>query len=150
GFVLGGGIGICGAADIVVASECARFGVPEVDRGALGGGAHLQRLLPLQKVRYLYFTGLEMTAQEAARYGGIEAVVKRDQLHDHARAIAEKIAEKSPALISLAKEALNGVEASNLERNYRWEQGFTAQAYLHSDSQMTRDAFVTTGENANF
>ena len=38
GFVLGGGIGIAGAADIIVAAECARFGVPEVDRGALGGG----------------------------------------------------------------------------------------------------------------
>jgi enoyl-CoA hydratase len=43
GFVLGGGIGISGAADIIVASECAHFGIPEVDRGAMGGGAHLQR-----------------------------------------------------------------------------------------------------------
>ncbi|MEK9584702.1 MAG: enoyl-CoA hydratase-related protein, partial [Halieaceae bacterium] len=42
GFVLGGGIGMAGAADILVASECATFGVPEVDRGAMGGGAHLQ------------------------------------------------------------------------------------------------------------
>ncbi|MGB8972935.1 MAG: enoyl-CoA hydratase-related protein, partial [Pseudomonas capeferrum] len=41
GFVLGGGIGITGAADIVVASECASFALPEVDRGAMGGGAHL-------------------------------------------------------------------------------------------------------------
>ena len=53
GFVLGGGIGIAGAADIVVASQCARFGVPEVDRGAMGGGAHLQRLFPVQKVRHM-------------------------------------------------------------------------------------------------
>ena len=53
GFVLGGGIGMSGAADILVASECARFGVPEIDRGAMGGGAHLQRLFPVQKVRYI-------------------------------------------------------------------------------------------------
>jgi enoyl-CoA hydratase len=51
GFVLGGGIGITGAADIVLASDCATFAVPEVDRGAMGGGAHLQRLFPVQKVR---------------------------------------------------------------------------------------------------
>ena len=44
GYVLGGGIGITGAADIVLASECATFALPEVDRGAMGGGAHLQRL----------------------------------------------------------------------------------------------------------
>ena len=54
GFVLGGGIGISGAADIIVASECATFAVPEVDRGAMGGGAHLQRMFPVQKVRYMY------------------------------------------------------------------------------------------------
>jgi enoyl-CoA hydratase len=65
GFVLGGGIGIAGAADIIVASECARFGVPEVDRGAMGGGAHLQRMFPVQKVRYMYFTGQFIDAQEA-------------------------------------------------------------------------------------
>ena len=56
-FVLGGGIGMAGAADIIVCSECARFGVPEIDRGAMGGGAHLQRMFPVQKVRYMYFTG---------------------------------------------------------------------------------------------
>ena len=49
GFVLGGGIGIAGAADIIVASECASFGVPEVDRGAMGGGAHLQRMFPFKR-----------------------------------------------------------------------------------------------------
>ena len=118
GFVLGGGIGISGAADIVVASECARFGVPEVDRGAMGGGAHLQRLFPVQKVRHMYFTGAA------------------------AREIAAKIAAKSPAMIRLAKEALNGIEDGNLEDKYRSEQGFTLEAYTTKDSQEARDAFV--------
>ncbi|HND14337.1 MAG TPA: enoyl-CoA hydratase family protein, partial [Pseudomonadales bacterium] len=99
GFVLGGGIGISGAADIVVASECARFGVPEVDRGAMGGGAHLQRLFPVQKVRYMYFTGEMIDAQEAYRLGAIERVVPREQLRATAREIAAKIAAKSPAMI---------------------------------------------------
>jgi enoyl-CoA hydratase len=77
GFVLGGGIGITGAADIVVAAECATFALPEVDRGAMGGGAHLQRLFPVQKVRYLFFTGEKIGAREAERYGFIERVVPK-------------------------------------------------------------------------
>lgn len=142
GFVLGGGIGISGAADIIVASECATFAVPEVDRGAMGGGAHLQRMFPVQKVRYMYFTGEAIDAQEAYRLGAIEKVVPRDQLMASAREIAEKIAEKSPRMIELAKEALNGVEDGNLEDKYRWEQGFTQEAYAEPDSQEAKDAFV--------
>jgi len=142
GFVLGGGIGISGAADIVVASECARFGVPEVDRGAMGGGAHLQRLFPVQKVRYMYFTGEMIDAREAYRLGAVERVVPREQLRATAREIAAKIAAKSPAMIRLAKEALNGIEDGNLEDKYRSEQGFTLEAYTTKDSQEARDAFV--------
>lgn len=142
GFVLGGGIGISGAADIVVASECATFAVPEVDRGAMGGGAHLQRLFPVQKVRYMYFTGEAIDAQEAYRLGAVEKVVPRDQLLDTARDIARKIATKSPRMVQLAKEALNGIEDGNLEDKYRLEQGFTQEAYTDPDSQEAKSAFV--------
>ncbi len=142
GFVLGGGIGISGAADVIVASECATFAVPEVDRGAMGGGAHLQRMFPVQKVRYMYFTGLPIDAQEAYRLGAVERVVPRDQLLPAAREIAAKIAEKSPRMIALAKEALNGIEDGNLEDKYRSEQGFTLEAYQSPDSAESRDAFV--------
>ncbi|MDH4565007.1 enoyl-CoA hydratase family protein [Pseudomonas sp. BN411] len=142
GFVLGGGIGLCGAADILVASDCARFGVPEVDRGAMGGGAHLQRLFPVQKVRHMYFTGEMIDAAEAYRLGAVERVVPRGELREAALDIARKIAAKSPAMIALAKEALTGIEDGNLEDKYRWEQGFTLQAYRSLDSQEARDAFV--------
>lgn len=142
GFVLGGGIGISGAADIIVASECANFGVPEIDRGAMGGGAHLQRMFPVQKVRYMYFTGEFIDAQEAYRLGAVERVVPRDQLIPTVREMANKIAEKSPAMVKLAKEALTGVEDGDLEDKYRWEQGFTFEAYTMGDSQEARDAFV--------
>ncbi|WP_373080745.1 enoyl-CoA hydratase family protein [Zhongshania sp.] len=142
GFVLGGGIGISGAADVLVASECATFAVPEVDRGAMGGGAHLQRMFPVQKVRYMYFTGEPIDAQEAYRLGAVEKVVPRDQLLDTARDIARKIAGKSPRMVQLAKEALNGIEDGNLEDKYRWEQGFTQEAYADPDSQEAKDAFV--------
>lgn len=142
GFVLGGGIGICGAADIVIAAEDASFGLPEVDRGAMGGAAHLQRLFGVQKVRYLFFTGEMVGAQEAWRLGAVERVVPRERLRDEALAVAAKIAAKSPQMIRIAKEALTGIEDGNLEAKYRWEQGFTLQAYLSPDSAETRRAFV--------
>ena len=142
GFVLGGGIGICGAADIVIAAEDARFGLPEVDRGAMGGAAHLQRMFGVQKTRYLFFTGEMIGAPEAHRLGAIERVVARERLREEAMAVAAKIAAKSPAMIRIAKEALNGVEDGNLEAKYRWEQGFTLQAYMTPDSAETRRAFV--------
>ncbi len=142
GFVLGGGIGICGAADIVIAAEDATFGLPEVDRGAMGGAAHLQRMFGVQKTRYLFFTGDMISATEALRLGAIERVVPRDQLRDTALEIAAKIAAKSPAMIRIAKEALTGIEDGDLEAKYRWEQGFTLQAYMSPDSGETRSAFV--------
>lgn len=142
GFVLGGGIGICGAADIVIAADDATFGLPEVDRGAMGGAAHLQRMFGVQKTRYLFFTGEMIGAPEAFRLGAIERVVPREHLRDTALAIAARIAAKSPAMIRIAKEALTGIEDGNLEDKYRWEQGFTLQAYMSPDSGETRSAFV--------
>ncbi|MGV8805906.1 MAG: enoyl-CoA hydratase family protein [Polaromonas sp.] len=142
GFVLGGGIGICGAADIVIAADDATFGLPEVDRGAMGGAAHLQRMFGVQKTRYLFFTGDMIGAPEALRLGAIERVVPREQLRDTALEIAGKIAAKSPAMIRIAKEALTGIEDGDLEAKYRWEQGFTLQAYMSPDSSETRAAFV--------
>lgn len=141
GFVLGGGIGIAGAADIIVASDCASFGVPEVDRGAMGGGAHLQRMFPVQKVRHMYFTGEFIDAHEAYRLGAVERVVPLSERVNAAMAIAESIAAKSSVMVTLAKEALNGIEDGNLEDKYRREQGLTLEAYSYKDSQEARDAF---------
>lgn len=146
GYVLGGGIGICGSSDIVLCSPDASFGVPEVDRGALGAGAHLQRMFSLQKVRHMYFTGEPIDAAEAYRLGAVEKVVPRETLREEAMVIAAKIAAKSGVMIRLAKESLNGIEDGDLEQKYRWEQGFTAQAYLTQESQETRDAFVAKRE----
>ena len=63
-------------------------------------------------------------------------------LRETALGVAQQIAAKSPAMIRLAKEALTGIEDGNLEDKYRWEQGFTLQAYMNADSAETRRAFV--------
>ena len=142
GYVLGGGIGIAGSADVVVAADDAYFGVPEIDRGGMGMGAHLQRMFGVQKTRYMYFTGDTVDAAEAHRLGAVERVVRREQLRPEARAIAARMAAKSPAMMRIAKRSLTGVEDGSLEDKYRWEQGFTFEAYMLGDSAEARLAFV--------
>src|SRR5437763_14154952 len=99
GFCLGGGVGLAGNADIIVASDDATFGLPEVDRGALGAATHLARLVPNHKMRAMVYTAATATAQELHQYGSVLRVVPRDQLRDAAMAVAEQIAAKSPAVI---------------------------------------------------
>jgi len=149
-FVIGGGIGICGASDTIFASDDAYFSLPEVDRGAMGGASHLSRMLPLHKVRAAFFTGGNIPAEEAHRLGAVERVVPRAQLEVEARAFCSTIASKSRKALVIAKEALNGLEARDVDRGYRWEQGFTLEMYMHEDSQRSRDAFVETGKAAEF
>jgi enoyl-CoA hydratase len=142
GFCLGGGIGMVGSCDIILASDDATFGLPEIDRGAMGAASHLLRMLPLQKVRRMFFTGEPISAAEAYRLGALEAVVPRDELLPQARALAKSIASKSPKAVRLAKESLNGIEVLDVKRAYRFEQGFTLELYTSPDSQEARDAFV--------
>ena len=142
GFVLGGGIGLVGSCDLIVSSDDASFGLPEIDRGALGAASHLMRMFPVQKVRRMLFTGEPISAQEAYRLGALEAVVTRDEVMPRAREIARTIAGKSPKAMRLAKESLNGIELLDVKRSYRFEQGFTLELYTSPDSQEARDAFV--------
>ena len=149
-FIIGGGVIMCGAADIVIASDDAYFSLPEIDRGAMGGAAHLQRMLGVAKVRAAFLTGGKISAQEAWRLGGIEKVVPKDDLVEEAMGYARTLAEKSRDALRIAKQALNGIEPFDVTENYRWEQGSTFEMYMHEDSQKSRDAFVETGKAAEF
>ena len=142
GFCLGGGIGLVGNADIVVASEDATFGLPEVDRGALGAATHLARLVPQHKMRQMVYTATPITAGEMAAYGSIAAVVPREGLLDAAYAIAGEIAEKSPTILRRAKESLNGIDPVDVRRSYRFEQGFTYELHVRGVADEQRQAFV--------
>jgi enoyl-CoA hydratase len=142
GYCLGGGVGIAGNADIVVASDDATFGVPEVDRGALGVATHLARFVPAHKLRALYFTGAVITAPELLAYGTIERVVPREELLDAAFEIANVIAKKSSLVIRRAKESLNAIDPVDVKRSYRFEQGFTYELNVWGDSDELRQAFV--------
>jgi enoyl-CoA hydratase len=142
GYCLGGGIGLVGNADIIVASEDASFGLPEVDRGALGAATHLARLVPAHKMRAMVYTSARASAQELHQFGSVLEVVPQAQLRATAFRIAETIASKSPTVIRAAKESLNGIDPVDVKRSYRFEQGFTFELNLSGVADEARAAFV--------
>ncbi|WP_219464764.1 enoyl-CoA hydratase family protein [Nonomuraea rhizosphaerae] len=142
GYCLGGGVGLAGNADIVVASDDAYFGLPEVDRGALGAATHLARLVPQQLMRAMVYTCRNVTARELHTFGSVLEVVPRDKLRDTAMEVAAQIADKDPYVIRRAKESLNGIDPVDVKRSYRFEQGFTFELNLMGAGDRHRDRFV--------
>ncbi|MCL6298113.1 enoyl-CoA hydratase family protein [Streptomyces kronopolitis] len=141
GFCLGGGIGLAGNADAIVASEEATFGLPELDRGALGAATHLARLVPQHLMRALYYTSRTATADELRAHGSVWRVVPRAGLRRAALDLAREIARKDGALLRLAKAAINGIDPVDVHRSYRFEQGFTFEANLSGVADRVRDTF---------
>src|SRR5690349_11604498 len=144
GFCLGGGVGLVGNADCVVASDDAYFGVPEVNQGALGAATHMARLVPQHMMRTLYFTARTIRAADLVQFGSVLEVVPRDRLDDAALAVAGEIAGKDTRVIRAAKEALNGIDPIDVNRSYRFEQGFTFELNLSGVSDELRDDFAGT------
>lgn len=146
GFCLGGGVGLVGNADTIVASDDAYFGVPEVDRGALGAATHLARMVPPHLMRTLYFTGRSITAAQLLPHGSVLEVVPRADLDDAALTVAGEIARKDTRVIRAAKEAINGIDPVDVNRSYRFEQGFTMELNLSGVSDEHRDEFAGTSK----
>jgi enoyl-CoA hydratase len=144
GFCLGGGVGLVGNADVVVASDDAYFGVPEVKQGALGAATHMARLVPQHLMRTLYFTARTIKAADLVQHGSVYDVVPRDRLDDTALELAADIADKDTRVIRAAKEALNGIDPIDVNKSYRFEQGFTMELNLAGVSDELRDEFAGT------
>src|SRR5690349_13995376 len=142
GFCLGGGVGLVGNADLIVAADDATVGLPEVDRGALGAATHLARLVPPQLMRTMVYTCRTVTAQELHRFGSVLEVVPAGKLPAAAREGAEQIAGKDPLVIRRAKESLNGIDPVDVKRSYRFEQGFTFELNLAGAGDEARQRFV--------
>ena len=142
GFCLGGGVGLAGNADVILASEDAVFGLPEVDRGALGAATHLARLVPQHLLRAMVYTCRTAGARELRRYGSVLDVVPAADLRAAALEVAGEIAAKDPEIIRRAKESLNGIDPADVRRSYRYEQGFTYELTLSGVADRARDRFA--------
>lgn len=149
GYCLGGGIGLAGNADMIVAAEGTRFGLPEVNQGALGAATHLARLVPQHKMREMVYTAEPVDASLLEAWGSVSRVVPPEELRDAALELAAKVCTKSRLVIRRAKECLNGIDPVDVKRSYRFEQGFTFELNLSGVSDEARDAFVQ-GTDAKF
>jgi enoyl-CoA hydratase/carnithine racemase len=134
------GLAVC--SDIILASDNAVFGLPEIDIGLMGGVRHTMRLFPHSLTRRMVLSGYRVPAEELYRRGIIEACVPREQLMDEAMKMARTIASKSPMALKLAKRAINTVETMGLKDGYRFEQNLTVEMTQHEDSKEAMAAFL--------
>jgi enoyl-CoA hydratase len=146
GPALGAGLAVVACCDVIVASERAVFGLPEINVGLLGGGSHLLRLVGPYRMRQAFYTGERIPAEELYRLGAVAAVVPADGLLEAARGLAAEIARKSPIAVRLAKEALNRTEYLPLKDAYRTEQDYTARLRGFEDSAEAARAFLERRE----
>jgi enoyl-CoA hydratase len=145
GFCLGGGNEIAMACDIIIASEKAKFGQPEINIGIIpGGGAtqRLPRLIGVGRAKELIYTGDFISAEEAYRLGLVNRVVPADQLMSAAKELAKKIAAKSAAALKLAKTAINRGMQTNLESGLKYEYELYSLALSLEDKAEGVSAFL--------
>ncbi|WP_433502032.1 enoyl-CoA hydratase-related protein [Pseudonocardia halophobica] len=135
GPALGSGLGLVASCDLVVASERATFGLPEMGVGVLGGGRFTARMLPQQAVRRLFFTAEPVDAATFRDWGAPAEVVAHEELLPAALRLARSVAAKDRHALTLAKQSLNGCEPLDLERGYRLEQTFTVRLSEHASSR---------------
>jgi enoyl-CoA hydratase/carnithine racemase len=135
GAALGTGLAIAVSCDFVVASEDARFGLPELSVGVMGGAQHLSRIAPQPLVRRMFFTGEHVSARDFQHSGGAVVVVPREQLLEKACSYALRVASFSPTAVRLGKRILNRIENMDLKGGYEFEQGFTVKMSGHADSK---------------
>lgn len=141
GAALGAGLVMAASADILVASEKASLGLPEVDLGLLGGSRHAMRLFSHSKLRRMMLTGDRVSGAELYRLGIVEACTTPDQLMSTALEIAKTIAAKSPISTSMGKHTLNVIEGMSLRDGYRYEQDMTAIISKTDDAKEAQLAF---------
>lgn len=141
GAALGAGLAIVASADILLASENASLGMPEVDVGLLGGCRHAMRLFGHSTLRRMALTGHRISGPQLLALGIVEACTSPDQLIPAAMAIASSIAAKSPISSRMIKQTLNVVEDLSLRDGYRYEQDMTAIISKTGDAREAQLAF---------
>jgi enoyl-CoA hydratase len=145
GYCLGGGCEVALACDIRIAGENASFGQPEINLGIIPGGGGTQRLTRLVgegKAMELILTGEIIDAQTAFNLGLVNHVVPADQLETKTMEIANRMADKSPIALRLAKEAIKLASRSNLDEGLRREVDLFALCFSSPDKDEGVQAFL--------
>jgi enoyl-CoA hydratase len=145
GFCLGGGCELAMACDLRIASDRARFGQPEINLGIIPGGGGTQRLTHLvgeSKAMEMILTGEMIDAQTALQIGLVNRVVPHEELSQKTLELAEKMAEKSPVALRMAKEAVKTAARSTLDEGLRREIDLFALCFSSKDKDEGVRAFL--------
>jgi len=152
GFALGGGCELAMACDILVASDNAKFGQPEVNLGIIpgwGGTQRLPRLVGRNIAKEIVLTGEMFSAQRAYEIGLVNRVVAQADLMETAREIARKILEKGPVAVSIAKSVMNSGIDLDLDSACAIEANAFAIMFSTGDGAEGMTAFLER-RKANF
>jgi enoyl-CoA hydratase len=146
GYCLGGGCELAMACDLIVASESARFGQPEIQLGVLpgaGGTQRLTRAVGKALAMDMILTGRMLSADEALRAGLVARVVAKEAWLDEAKRVAREIAEKSPISVRLAAEAIDTAFEAPLSVGLEFER---RAFYLARASEDAEEGLTAFGE----
>ena len=145
GFALGGGCELAMTCDMIIASETAKFGQPEIKIGVMPGAGGTQRLtkaLGKAKAMELVLTGRFLSAEEALFYGLVNKVVPTEMYLHEAVNLATEIAQMSPVAIQLAKEAVNRSFETHLDEGLHFERKNFYLAFAAEDQKEGMKAFI--------
>lgn len=145
GFALGGGCELALSCDIIIASETARFGQPEVNLGIIpgsGGTQRLTRAVGKYRAMELVLTGEFMSAAEAERFGLVNRIVPAELLLDEAKSMARKIAAKPALAIKAAKEAVLKSANTSLDEGLEFERKSFYLLFASEDRAEGMKAFL--------
>ncbi|NIO09121.1 MAG: enoyl-CoA hydratase [Deltaproteobacteria bacterium] len=145
GYALGGGCELAMSCDIIIASETARFGQPEINIGTIPGSGGTQRLTKTvgkYRAMELVLTGEFLSATDAERFGLVNRIVPVELLLEEAKAVANKIAAKSPVSIRLAKEAILKSFNSPLDEGLEFERKCFYLLFASDDRKEGMTAFI--------
>jgi enoyl-CoA hydratase len=145
GYCLGGGCELAMACDLIVASESARFGQPEIQLGVMpgaGGTQRLTRAVGKALAMDMILTGRMLTADEALRAGLVARVVAREAWLEEAKRAAREIAAKSPVSVRLASEAIDNAFEAPLSAGIEFERRAFYLARASEDADEGLKAFV--------
>lgn len=146
GVAVGTGVALAASCDLIVAADGARFSLPEIQVGVMGGAKHLSRLAPQGVVRRMHYTADTVSAADLLPYGGIAGIVPQDQLLAAANDVAHRISRHSPVAIKIAKRSLNQIEYMDLKDGYEFEQSLSGELSGYDDSKEAVAAFFERRE----